>query len=467
MIEEFEYKGIWFLPEKPEGQICGILKFTPDDGAILDLIGSFKDIAEINKMLSPKIILGISSNGKKITLYNCFENKSNFSFPGFQTCSFYVDIVFVGAHFQKTEDVRFKSLSIHYSNLDEWVNISGFDIKQSLAEKEAIIKYKLPEPFQANINDDLKILLNTSATGPSWSLVQKEAAIKQKSEIKIEPSNDMSFENYRKMMNQIQNFLSLGVTEPVYPLTVEGITEINKEMIKDMVHNPPIAIFFKLPEIFKLSKTLPPIYMLFTFKDISTRFESFLKNWFKKAELLEPVYNLYFGTLYNSNMYLEHKFLSLIQAIESYHQRVHKGKYLPDREYKMVYDVLVNAIPNETKSDLKDRLKMYLKYGNEFSLRKRLKEIFDWHQEILDMLIKNDKAAFIDDVINTRNYLTHYNTDSKEQTISGEALFHLTIKLKILVEICLLIELGFSQKEIKSLFSRNRRYQDEYKLYFD
>jgi len=42
MIEKFEYKGIWWLPDKPKERISGTLKFTPDEGAILDLIGSFK-----------------------------------------------------------------------------------------------------------------------------------------------------------------------------------------------------------------------------------------------------------------------------------------------------------------------------------------------------------------------------------------------------------------------------------------
>lgn len=466
MIKEFDYKGIWFLPEKLERQVCGTLKFTPDEGAILDLIGSFKDITGINKMIDAKIILGIASNGTKITLYDCFETNSNFSSTGFQTSSFHASIVFVGAHFQKTGDIHFKSLSIHYSHLDEWVNISGFDIKQSLAENEVVIKYKLPQPFHANISDDLKISLNVNATGPSWSLVQKEATIKQKTKIKIEPSKDMLFEDYRKIINQIQNFLSLGVTEPVYPFNIEGTTEINKEIINDRVHNPPVEIFFKPPEIFKLSKILPPIYMLFTFKDISGRFESFLKNWLEKAELLEPVYNLYFGTLYNSHMYLEHKFLSLAQAIESYHQRIYEGKYLSDAQYKEVYNTLVNAIPNEAESNLKDRLKKYLQYGNEFSLRTRLKKIFNKHQEILDLFINKDHAdAFINDIVNIRNYLTHYNKDSKEQDICGEVLYHLTCKLEILLEICLLMELGFSQNEIKSLFSRNRKYQNEYIKY--
>jgi len=457
MIEEFEYKGIWWLPDKPEERVSGTLRFTPDEGAILDLIGSFKDIKNMNKILKPEIILGVSSNGKNITLYKCFETKSSFSIPGFQTSSLYANLVFIGAHFQKSEDIKFKSISVHYLHLDEWANISGFDIKKLWEEKEVLIKYKLPKPFQANISDELKILVNVRATRPSLSFVQKEATIKQKTEIKVETSEDKPFEDYRKIMYHIQNFLTLGITESVHPVAIEGITEVNKKMINDKTHYPPVEIFYRLPDIPKAPKTLLPFDMLSTFKDISDRFEDFLKNWFKKANLLEPVYSLYFGTLYNPHMYLEHRFLSLIQAIESIHQRIYGGEYLPNEEYKHVYDALISAIPNGVKSDLKDRLKEYLKYGKEFSLRKRLKEIFDKHQEILDRFMEN-KNAFIEKVVNTRNYQTHHDKELKECAANGEDLYRLTQKLKMCLEICLLTELGFSSEEIKALFSRNRRY---------
>lgn len=462
MIEEFEYNGIWWLPGKSKKQISGTLRFTPDEGAILNLIGSFKDIKDINEMLEPEIILGVSSNGKKITLYKCFETKSSLNFPGFQTSSFYANMVFIGTHFQNSEDIKFKSISVHYSHLDEWVNISGFDIdiKHLGKEKEVIIKYKLPEPFQAEISDGLKISINFQASLPPLSVVQKEATIKQKTEIKIETSEDKSFEDYIKIMYHIQNFLTLGITEPVYPLAITGITEENKEMRDDKVYYPPVEIFYKLPDIPKGHKPLPPSHMLFTFKDISDRFESFLRNWFKKADLLEPVYSLYFATLYNPRLYLEYRFLSLIQAIESYHRCIYGGKYLSNEEYKSVYNALVNAIPKGIGNDLKDRLKVYLRYGNEFSLRKRLKEIFDKYQEILDGFIEN-KKCFIEKVVDTRNYLTHYDKELKERAAKEKDLYRLTQKLKICLEICLLTELGFSSEKIKALFSRNRRYKHE------
>lgn len=120
----------------------------------------------------------------------------------------------------------------------------------------------------------------------------------------------------------------------------------------------------------------------------------------------------------------------------------------------------MNAIPDWVRSDFRESLKSKLKYGNEFSLRKRLKEIFSKYQEILNEFIEN-KNAFIEKVVNTRNYQTHHDEDLRKRAAKGEGLYRLTQKLKKLLEICLLIELGFSREQIKGLFSRNRRYQHE------
>lgn len=42
-MEEFEYNGIWWLPENPKKKISGTLRFNLREDANLELIGSFKE----------------------------------------------------------------------------------------------------------------------------------------------------------------------------------------------------------------------------------------------------------------------------------------------------------------------------------------------------------------------------------------------------------------------------------------
>jgi hypothetical protein len=398
--------------------------------------------------------LGKSNDGKDITLYNCYEKEWSFNSSGFSKSSVCVSMIFVGAHFHEKDDIKFKELLIHYSHLDEWVNISGFNIKLYTQDKDVIIEYKRPEPIQANIRD-YKISIYFQCIPPTISRVQKEANIKQKTYIKIESSEEKEYDEYENIMYHIQNFLSLGVGEPVYPLEIKGKTEINKKEINGKILYPEVRIFYGPPYIHKIRyKKIPSHDMLFTFKDISDRFETFLKTWIEKEDLLKPFYDLYFGTLYNPRMYLEHEFLSLIQAIESYHRRVYGGKYVTDEDYEKIYDSLISFIDSmEINNKLKKRLEDSLKHGNEFSLRKRLKDIIKKHEDVIKLFMKNNKArdSFIHKVVVTRNYLTHYDEDLKESSAKDIELYILIQKLKLLLEICMLSELGFSQEEIKTI----------------
>jgi hypothetical protein len=461
MMNEFEYEGIWWLPENPEKKLQGKLKFTPWDGALLDLIGSFKENQNIFAELEPDIILGITVTGKNVTLHKCLEFRSSTNYPGFPTSSFYANIVFVGVHFERSVDIRFKALSIQYLHLDEWVNISGFKMTHEPEAHRTIIEYKLPEPIQAKISDDFGVWINFEATLPLRSRVQKEASITQKIEIKIEATKENSFEYFTRIAYHISNFLSLICSEPTHILAIKGKTGANKTMIKDTPYYPSVEIFYAQFYIPKAIKTLLPHDMLFTFKDIQDKLKTLLQNWFAKLDELEPTYSLYFSTLYDPSMLQEHRFLNLIHCIESLHRSIYGEKYLSDENYmKEVYSPLVNAIPPGVKGDLKKSLESGLKYGNEFSLRTRLKAIYKKHQELLNKFIKN-KKTFIEQVYVTRNYLIHHDKDLKERAASGVALYHLSNKLKKLVEICLLTELGFSSAEIQAAFSRNRKYRQE------
>jgi hypothetical protein len=462
MIEKFEYKGVWWLPDNPEKHISGTLMFVPGEGAVLDLMSSFVEIKSTNSSFEPEIILGTSSNGKSITLHKCVETKRLDSSLGFPTSSFYANIVFIGWHSAKPKELKFKSFFVNYPYFEEWSKIGVFShcLESEEKSKQYEVKYEVPEPVEAKI-DNFKISFdhNLNISG-DWL---REVNLKHTTFIKIEPEDELHFEEYQSILYHLQNFLSLATTRAIYPLSIEATTEQYKRVStfpKSKVRHPHIEIFYNVIGKVDLSKKLTHYDMLFTFEDISGQFETYLQNWFGKAGLLKPVYDLFFGTLYNPSMYLELHFLSLIQAVESYHRRRFGGKYLSDEDYTEVYNTLVNAIPDSVEGDFKNSLKSRIQYGNDFSLRTRLKGLFDSgeYQEILSEFVEN-KNAFISKVIATRNYLTHY--EGEEKAAIGEELDPLIQKLKILLEICLITELGFSSEELKKLFPRNKRYPRE------
>lgn len=111
------------------------------------------------KSLQPEIILGFSQQGKNITLYKCSETSQKVHIPGIPESIFSANVGFIGVHFTKLSDIKFKKVSVRYNYLYEWLNISGFNISfPNFEEKSIEIKYKIPAPIEINLKNGLKIL---------------------------------------------------------------------------------------------------------------------------------------------------------------------------------------------------------------------------------------------------------------------------------------------------------------------
>ncbi len=159
----------------------------------------------------------------------------------------------------------------------------------------------------------------------------REVHIREAPIIHLEFSEERHIDEILELINLLQNFLTLGVSKPVIPLMIRGRTKRQmKSEYQDTELNFEYSSNIKEFESQKIERP----QMVFTFEDIKDRFDFFFNNWIEKKELLRPVYNLYFATLYNKHLYLENKFLNFVQALETYHRRVYGGKYMDNDDYE-------------------------------------------------------------------------------------------------------------------------------------
>lgn len=330
--------------------------------------------------------------------------------------------------------------------MDEWVNVFGFSIDNLPGQNEATIKYSLPQHIKLAVVDDYEVFVGFRCKWPKLSIVQNKAGIKQTPYIAIEPIQELSFEQLLNIEFRISTFFELAIAKHVGPKAISAWTEEKKQ----------VDIFFKLLDIPVQSDCLLPRDMLFTFADTHGLLPTPLENWLAKAERLAPAYSLYTAIVENPRMYLEQRFLSLAQAVESFHRRSRKNCVLPKSEHKQKINRIINAVPEDDKYWLQTKLA----YSNEPTLFNRLEELCDEFSAVLDGLIP-DTALFRRKVRDTRNYYTHYDEKLKKKAAMGQELFNLTQKLKMLLELCFLKEVGFDEITMKRLIERNRRYQAE------
>jgi hypothetical protein len=423
----------------------------------LDLLDSLKDpgnhfAALQREMAEPEVILGLSSKGKPVTLWGCWERRKNVNLAGFTKTSFHADAALVGAHLGGAEDARLAKLSAEYRHLAEWASISGFTLKipDDHAAHPVVIEHMRPAPVEAQVAG-ARVAVEVRATlrDKSFGLLG-EATISQRTWVSVEYLEGRGFGELHGVLHRFRNFLTLGVGKSVEPLALRGVIEADGKPSVD-IYSKPVGVRYT-------GKKVHPAEMLFTLGDIHGDFGRFLNNWFGKAERLGPVYDLYFATAYGSPAYLDDRFLSLVQGVEAYHRRALGTTELPEEEHERRIEEVLRMTPEAHK----DWLRGKLAYSNEPSLRKRLKEILRRDPGVMEPIFgssKKERLGFVGKVVDTRNYLTHYDEGKKEAAAVGRELYELTERLKSVLEACLLREVGFEGDHLKEVLSRRRRFR--------
>ncbi|WP_148699158.1 hypothetical protein [Candidatus Nitrososphaera evergladensis] len=185
MLDAFEFKGAWWLPDHPDKKIPGVLKFHQSEGAILDLIGSFRTVND-NKT-SFETVYGVNTDGKSITLFKVLE--SNLKFNGAYFSKYISTFIFEGGHFPKYDDIMLKSMSVSYSYLDEWIEISRLHL-DDINAKSYTFTYTSPPPVQLGSYNGFDVEVVSSARSDFTLLGQRDFSLKQSLFIKINSTKE-------------------------------------------------------------------------------------------------------------------------------------------------------------------------------------------------------------------------------------------------------------------------------------
>lgn len=465
MKDSFQYKGIWFLPTSKDKRVSGILSYDTEQGSSLELFGSFDDdFAFMPKMRNEDIIQGITSDTKQITLYKCFVSKAGGAKlvvgeeSGQPSTVFTVNFIFDGVHIDTSEEIKFQKLVSEIHNLDEWVGISGFKPSTSSdidnwKNFELDVHYKLPEPIKFKINDHLEGQFNFIINHPGWSRYQKEVSLKQRVEIIINSSLEVSADTLLKYLFCFQNLLILALYNRTYPTS---ITFYNDKFSKDFgdgkLTRKKVKLYFPISNRSKSDKLKFDLDMLFCYGHIKDEFSNIVQNWYEKYDLLEPAFNLLFEQFYNNERFSENTFLNLAQAAETFHARTHNHTRMPKEDYSKMKEDILSLVPTHYHEWLNDQFN----YGNNLNLHTRLTEIVaKYSNETLDKII-GDKELFVKQVKWSRNYYTHYSSGGEKQALKGMELFYLTEKLKVLLVCTFLIEVGFDKVKLETLLEQNK-----------
>ena len=414
------------------------------------MVGDFGKAALGDRLMKRfDIILGVCE-GKEITLLGCSEETRNFyltSEAQSSQSSYRVEQILVGQHFKERKGIKFGRMVVEYSHLNEWAGVSGIKVEAPAnVDDEWIIRYKRPPRIEWTKVGDYNFSIDFGVSFPSFAAVQSEAKFEQSSGVVIRNTTKQHLDEYWKFARSIQDLLSLGVDVPVHIVSLKGRID------DDSPSQNLVRVYFGQAGFPKSIGYVHPGLMTFRLADMpvpSSGSNDYLKNWLEKNERLQPILALYSTTVYGVPTYLENEFLNMVQALESYHRRFASNYELRTEEHQKRIEEIVGAV----KEDYRDWLRNQLQFSNELSLRKRLRDIVDRYASAIERTIGN-KEEFVETVISARNYQTHYDEKLKSRAASGQNLFRITQVLKLLLEMCLVEELGFDRGQVNVMFGR-------------
>lgn len=213
MQSPFELKGYWWLPSSEENKLPGTLSYSQEDGATLELVGVFE-----SKKLEPRqqlpIILGVTQQGKPITLYKCIISSSAYPLVGLGGYKCLAHFVFEGVHFEAEKKIRFNQLCGSYADLDAWVDINGFSIEVDVADGNFVsnVRYEKPTSQFFDVGETFEVGIGFSSRGPNHSTIQTEVTISQSAYLVVKSKNgDIQFDDLLKQLNIFTYLLQFAI----------------------------------------------------------------------------------------------------------------------------------------------------------------------------------------------------------------------------------------------------------------
>jgi len=459
LLDSFSLDGRWGLAGwEQEKWLPGRLAYDPENGIRLEVLGLFEDIKAGPIEVPPEreVIQGVTGGADLVTLFKCVSSGLSMSFSpkaGAAGARYQAHWMVVGEHLSSLEEARYSSLSVNLHNLEEFIGRTGFQ-SNSTAEGVSVV-YKFPEPLEMQID---KFAAKAEYSAHLDSKMFEQMGIAQRGWLTFTPEAETHFQEFLTGPLASLHYLltfALGHRAPI--IAVEAKTPRTAISFEGKELFPALKLFFRQKHALPLPDREHPLRFLFTLAGLGDGLSGAAINWQKGFNAFRDALDFYFSIDPESDtdVALEHHFLSVMDALESYHRRVGKNQLdlLPESAHEARLKTVLESAPLEHRDWLKNKLQ----YGNEVSLRSRVKELYDEQPaNVKDLLGK--KSQFAGAVIDTRNYLIHHSPELKASALSGSELWLATKKVRLVLQACFLRQMGLLDDAISGAIARSRDY---------
>lgn len=453
--EPFDIFGHWWLPQAPDQRLTG--KLTSQLGHLeLKLLGRFNSIDINARNLVVPVIHGVG-DAKEFTLWRAVQETASFHFPGGFEQTFNKLRVVIGGHFDAESETEFSAVSFDAPQIGPWMGREPVIEKLRELDEQDLptMSYKMASDRTSKFGPT-----NTGITYRFGSSVVTRRDPYITYGFDITPSVHIDFSESQTCSQAIDrvtkmaDLLMLLVGEHVEPLAITLYVPDVREGFDFLCELPPPLG----KKLVSKREVLAPLNKL------GDSFIHILEKWDEEQARIGDTVALLRDVLDRNAPASHVRLLLLAQALEAFHRNVIGGEYLTKQAYEPFLEALLKSIPDGIDVDHRNSLSSRLKYGNELSLRSRLRELLgSISDDALDQL-GITRRSFVGNVVNARNDFTHWVQDLEKERPNGAHLANLLSSLLALTQLTTLKHLGVDEslvvaRMLESPWRYARRYE--------
>ena len=411
MVDTQKYKGLWWLPDDEGNQIPGIL-IIERDRIVLETIGAFGSDSPMDHLVGDEVvqhdvIWGISSESKKISIFNSHEAMTFNTSCQFSTAKYTAQVVAVGKHIRSLFEPGNYDVKVYIDELPYWFNPNclHFDVKEKLFTWYADLNnaHHVSVQIEEGCNLELQgeVQFKHSKTG-------MRVEVEQLSTLNFAFTRPVSMQDAKRKVFAFEQFLSFATLTPVQ---YSRFQLIDKDKKPDSTKNWTIEIFDKKEN----GSGSPERFWeyLFVYETIKDSFPTIIRKWYEEKNSF-PIRAHLIDSVGHRGTFCSNDFLIVAQAVEGYYCRYKKD------------GLGITSILENLRQDFSD---------------------------IAILELSDEDIACIRD---SRHYFSHLlPPGKKEHVVDGFKLYDLNHKLRKLLLCCLLSFIGFSNEEINKIFSKS------------
>lgn len=450
---EHSIEGNWWISNRPDDHAVGRLIYRPRTKLELQLSGRWDVHKDPLKTFwgdgdsENFTVYGRTLTDLPVTLQDCYVHSLR---EGAEIV--HVNGALVGVHYDKSSDPLVSLIVLTISNLQSWAG--GFDTKLAPPKSKLVDQFEITAgPANA-----------TDITDGTLSILPGRVRIRHHVAPTRSP-NSLQLDYKCDLWINLDKALPLDRTQWIAANTVRlmGLligrpTIVTTEYFgfADLGGASYLAQRWERLEPPSPERVRPPCPL----NQPGFEFATLLNGWLAISARLQTPIELLHAVLMKTGAFLETEVTELMQAIEGLCSETNPFTYLPDDEFKSVYDGMLDVI-REKDEQFRERIKGTLRHLNRPSLRSHLRGLLNrLDPKIVKNVIGTRRVQdFIGEMVDLRNAIAHPQSGSIWDSYKPTQVLEFVSRLKMLLVLALLTEAGMPVEVLIKRYHDYRQWQ--------